>query len=109
MPDYQLASSEPAHFHDLLKEHYQAHPECFPIEFEDGYQLKDIVFSTKMDLHIRRITVSFGLRAHNYRVLPCEVLPHMCGLTEEVADPLFLRKFSVPYWALARIFKRDAK
>ena len=108
LQEYQLASSEPALFHNLLKEHYQAHPECFPIEFEDGYQLKDIVFSTKMDLHIRRITVSFGSRAHNYRVLPCEVLPHMCGLTEEVADPLFLRKFSVPYWALARIFERDA-
>jgi hypothetical protein len=98
----------PADFHHLLKEQFEAHPELFPVEFEDGYRLKDIVYSSKMDTSIRRITVSFGVRARNFRVLPSDVLPHMCGKTEEVADPLFLRKFSVPFWALARVFGRDA-
>jgi len=108
LQQYQQACSEPALFHRLLEQQHQAHPECFPVEFEDGYQLKDIIFSSKLEIHIRRITVSFGDRAHNYRILPCDVLPHMCGMTAEVADPLFLRKFNVPYWALARIFERDA-
>ncbi len=61
-----------------------------------------------MGLRIRRIKVSFGDAAHNYRVLPCDILPHMCGKTEDVADPMFLRKFNVPYWALAMIYPRDA-
>lgn len=107
LEQYQALSASPADFHQLLQEQFKAHPELFPVEFEDGYQLKDIIHSTKMGIRVRRITVSFGERAHNFRVLPSDVLPHMCGKTEEVAHPLFLRKFCVPYWALARVFGRD--
>lgn len=93
----------------MLREHFEANPELFPVEFkEDGYTLKDFVLSGKMAIRVRRITVSFGGSAHNFRVLPCDVLPHMCGKTQDVSAPLFFRKFGVPYWALAEVFARDA-
>jgi hypothetical protein len=105
--EYQRRSAAPRDFHQLLEQYYQSHPECFPVEFEDGHQLKDIIDFAKMDIRIRRIKVSFGDTTHNFRVLPCNILPYMCGNTEDVADPLFLRKFSVPFWALAHVFGRD--
>jgi len=109
LQEYEQRSRDPADFHRLLLQQFEAHPELFPREFQDdGYQLKDIVTSAKMGIRIRRITVGFGEKAHNYRVLPCDILPHMCGTTEDVADVLFLRKFNVPFWALERIFPRDA-
>jgi hypothetical protein len=35
-------------------------------------------------------------------------MPYMTGRTDEVDHALFLRKFGVPFWALARVFGRDA-
>ena len=109
LAEYQRHLDNPKDFHRLLQQQFEANPECFPPDFkEDGYSLKDFVSSGKMNLRFRRITVSFGDNAHNFRVLPSDVLPHMCGKTEDVAAPLFLRKFGVPYWALATIYPRSA-
>ena len=35
-------------------------------------------------------------------------MPYMTGFAEEVEKPLFLRKFNVPFWALAYVFGRNA-
>jgi len=34
-------------------------------------------------------------------------MPYMTARTEDVEGPLFLRKFGVPFWALAHIFGHD--
>ena len=34
-------------------------------------------------------------------------MPYMTARTDDVQGPLFLRKFGVPFWALARVFGRD--
>ena len=34
-------------------------------------------------------------------------MPYMAARVEDVEGPLFLRKFGVPFWALARVFGRD--
>jgi len=100
---------EPSDFHALLSEFYMSHPQCFPTTFEQGYELKDSTLSKKMNIRIRRISIPTdkGSKRH-YRVVPCDVLPYLCGKTQDVETPLFLRKFNVPYWALARCFGRDA-
>ena len=42
-----------------------------------------------------------------WSVHPSFVMPYMTGFTEEVSNALLLRKYSVPYEVLARIFGRD--
>ena len=34
-------------------------------------------------------------------------MPYMAARTEDVQEVLFLRKFAVPFWALAEVFGRD--
>src|SRR5205823_2638684 len=34
--------------------------------------------------------------------------PYMAGLTDDVEKPLFLRRFGVPFWALAHVFGKDS-
>ncbi len=35
---------------------------------------------------------------------PSFVMPYMTALSDDVANPLFLRRFGVPYWTLAHVF-----
>ena len=42
-----------------------------------------------------------------YSIRPSFLMPYMTGRTEDVEGPLFLRKFGVPYWALAHVFGGD--
>ena len=95
-------------FRKLLDECYVQHRECFPPEFENGFGFKDFKESRKMKMRIRRIRVGFGSEQRFYRVVPSGVMPYMTGKAEEVEDPLFLRKFSVPYWALEQVFGKSA-
>jgi len=64
----------------------------------------DCRHSKKLDLTIRRIQLRDGTR---YSIRPTFVMPYMTARTDEVEDPLFLRKFGVPFWALAKVFGRD--
>jgi hypothetical protein len=43
-----------------------------------------------------------------YSIRPSFVMPYLTARTEDVEGPLFLRKFGVPFWALAHVFGRDA-
>ena len=76
----------------------------FPNDFASGYQLKDGRMSAKQRLPIRRIVLRDGTA---YSIRPSFLMPYLTARTDEVEDPLFLRKFGVPFWALARVFGRD--
>lgn len=104
--EYQEVIDNPVGFRSMLDEQFNANPQCFPINFAEGFQFKDSSVSSKMDMRIRRITVGSGDDVRFFRVVPCDILPHMCGKTEEVADALLLRKCNVPYWMLSKIFGR---
>lgn len=77
----------------------------FPEGFAQGYLLKDERTSAKQGLRQRRIECKASGEAFSIR--PSFVLPYMTGQTDEVADPLFLRRFGVPFWAL-RMFLAKA-
>jgi hypothetical protein len=81
------------------------HPELFPPDFEKGYEMKGDYKSKRQGIKIRRIALRDGTK---YQLRPAFALPMMVGKTADVADALLLRKFSVPYWVLARIFGRNA-
>ena len=60
--------------------------------------------SVKQEISIRRIVLKDGSA---YSIRPSFLMPYMTARTADVEGPLFLRKFGVPFWALARVFGGD--
>src|SRR5947209_11632742 len=105
-PDlYQQVIDSPQRFRHTLDQCYRDSPELFPKAFAQGYTLKDDRVSAKLGLRLRRIECKATGEAFSVR--PAFALPYLTGWTGDVADPLFLRRFGVPFWALARVFGRD--
>jgi hypothetical protein len=101
---YAQVVNDPAKFRRMLDDCFQRTPELFPPNFARGYTLKDDRISVKQDLRIRRILLKDNIA---YSVRPSFLMPYMTARTEDVEGPLFLRKFGVPFWALARVFGAD--
>jgi hypothetical protein len=101
---YRQIIDQPQEFRRALDDGFQRMPELFPPNFAHGYALKDGRVSTKMDLPIRRIALRDGTA---YSVRPSFLMPYLTARTADVEDPLFLRRFGVPFWALAHVFGRD--
>lgn len=103
--EYRQVADNSEEFRRLVDRCYQQMPELFPEGFEKGYELKDRRESRKTGLTIRRIELRDGTA---YSIRPSFLMPYLSGRTDDVEAPLFLRKFGVPYWALAHVFGRDA-
>lgn len=100
--DYLQFIDEPGAFRAALDRAFSDMPELFPSAFAQGYTLKDSYRSKKTDLHLRRIECK--ATGESFLVRPSFVLPYMAALTGEVEKALYLRKFGVPFHALARVF-----
>jgi hypothetical protein len=101
---YTQAVKDPGAFRHLLDEGFRTMPELFPPNFAQGYELKDDRMSAKQGLPIRRIRLKDGTA---YSIRPSFLLPYMTARVVDVEGPLFLRKFGVPFWALAAVFGAD--
>jgi len=88
-------------FRHWLDDCFGEMPELFPVGFSQGYTMKDGRVSVKQGKWLRRIVLRDG---RSYSIRPSFLMPYMTARTEEVEAPLFLRKFGVPFWALARVF-----
>jgi len=102
---YCKAVADPAAFRLALDRLFGEMPELFPEAFAKGYVLKDSRFSKKLGIRVRRITCKATGEAFSVR--PSFALPYMAALADDVSDPLFLRSFGVPFWALAKVFGKD--
>ncbi len=91
-------------YRDFLDEVIKKSPELFPIEITEGYLMKDIRYSSKLQLYQRRILI----KNKSYTIKPSCIMPHNVGLTDEIEKGLYLRKFNVPYDALSYLFGHDA-
>lgn len=100
---YRQIVPDPVQFRSALDQLFGDFPELFPPGFELGYQFKDCRISSKLDLPIRRILLTNG---QSYSIRPSFVMPYCSALVSDVESALLFRKFSVPYWALARVFGR---
>src|SRR3954451_18054648 len=101
---YLQAVNDPVAFRRWIDDCFREAPELFPANFARGYELKDVRTSVKRGFPIRRL-LSRDRAAYSIR--PSFVMPYMIARTEDVEGPLFLRKFGVPFWALARVFGGD--
>ena len=98
---YRDIVADPKRFRRWLDDNFRDSPELFPRAFAGGYRLKDSRTSAKMGLRLRRIRCKSG---GSFSVRPGFALPYLVGSADEARDPLFLRGFGVPFWALARVF-----
>lgn len=103
---HELSIDDAVAFRKFLEFFYSDYPELFPGSFSKGYVMKDIRISSKLGIRFRRITTTCD--NITYTVQPSFVMPHCAGLTAEVSNGIFLRKFSVPYWAVAHVMGRNA-
>lgn len=101
---YSEIVSSPASFRRFLEEMSLLYPELFPKQFADGFLMKDIYYSQKLKLYFRRILV----QGNAYSIRPSFVMPYMTAFTDDVSNALFLRKFSVPYWALSSLYGKNS-
>jgi hypothetical protein len=102
--EYQQFIDDPGAFRAALDGAFWDMPELFPDAFAGGYTLKDSYTSKKTGLRLRR--VECRATGESFLVRPSFVLPYMTALTQEVEKALYLRKFGVPFHALARVFGR---
>jgi hypothetical protein len=101
---YRQVVHDPGAFRRTLDDSFRRIPEVFPAGFARGYELKDDRASVKQGLPIRRILLKDGTA---YSIRPSFLMPYMTARVQDVEGPLFLRKFGVPFWALARVFGDD--
>jgi hypothetical protein len=101
---YPQVVHDPVAFRRWIDECFRETPELFPRNFAQGYELKDARTSVRQGTPIRRLLTRDKAA---YSVRPSFLMPYMTARTADVEGPLFLRKFAVPFWALARVFGHD--
>ena len=101
---YSRIVNDPGAFRRTVDDCFRQTPESFPPNFARGYELKDDRTSAKQEILIRRILLKDGAA---YSIRPSFLMPYLTARPEDVEGPLFLRKFGVPFWALARVFGHD--
>jgi len=98
-------------YREWLDEMISKYPELFPENISAGYLLHDERSSAKLEkVRLRRIC----LKARDtegkeqvFTIAPSGIMPYFVGMTDEIEKALFLRRFDVPFWALAYVFGRD--
>ena len=109
--EYQDIVDDKVAFRQNIDRMIAEYPELFPAAIEQGYNLHDTRTSKKMpEVRLRRIKLKTRDEKGKEIVVtiaPSAVMPYMSGYTDEVEKPLFLRRFGVPFWALAYVFGRD--
>jgi hypothetical protein len=100
--DYEKFINDPDAFRVAVDRAFSECPELFPKAFAQGYILKDSYTSKKTGLCQRRIQCK--ATGESFQIRPCFILPYMTGQTKDVGKALFLRKFGVPFHALAYVF-----
>jgi len=101
--EYNRVLNDPKEFRDAIDQMAVRYPQLFPTSFQDGYKMKDIRHSARLKIHTRRIVVGHVA----YNIQPSFIMPYMTGKVDDVENALFLRKFGVPFWALAHCYGRN--
>lgn len=102
--EYGTLSQEVEAFRTWVQQCFLQYPELFPEGFSQGFQMADRRTSKKLGLSLRRVELRNGTR---FTIRPSFVMPYMTARAADVEPALFLRKFGVPFWALAQVFGRN--
>ena len=94
-------------FQKYLDNTIECYPELFPSLIKEGYILKGWTKPCKK-IAIKRRLILLKSTEKELLIHPCFVLPYLKGNTKEVSKGLLMRKYNVPYHAIASSFGRDA-
>lgn len=95
-------------FRKFLNDTYEARPELFPDDFGKGFALHSFIISRKQKgFMMRRIRLK-NKNKDVWQIRPSFMMPYMIAETEEVEKAIFLRRWGVPFDALAYVFGHDA-
>ena len=111
--EYDDIFNDKQRFREKLEGFIALYPELFPADIGQGYQWYGLRRpSVKMpEVKLRRIRLNVSDdqgQLQVYTVAPSFVLPYMTGYTDDVEKALFLRRYGVPFSALAYVFGRNA-
>src|SRR5215468_2627718 len=99
--EYDRFLTDRSYAKDRLEELYEEYAELFPEAFPWGYAFFGYTEpSMKQQLLCRRIRLEQGRTV--FTIAPAFVMPYMTGRTQDVDHALFLMRFHVPCWAIAR-------
>lgn len=102
---YEACMEDRAQCRRYLLEMLGQHPELFPQTMVKGFKFHGFLYSKKQDLTMRRIRCKEN--GEQYQIRPSFMMPYMIGPVEEIEKPLFLRRWGVPFEALAYVFGKD--
>ena len=103
---YRQCVDDARQFRLFLQQMFAQHPELFPAAFRHGFKLHDSYRSVKQAVRLRRIKLK--ATGEVFLVRPSLLLPYLAAKTSEVEKALYLRRWGVPFEALAYVFGRDA-
>lgn len=89
----------------LVDSQWEQFPELFPTEMSQGYHLCGLLpESIKLPgVQLRQIKLK-AAPGVKYTLRPSFVAPYLIGTVDELAGPLLLRRYGVPYEILTRLF-----
>lgn len=103
--EYEEIVKETKAFRSYLNKQIEQYPELFPPEIREGFNFCGFVTSKKQQSTIRRIKLA---NQEVYQVRPSFLLPYMSGKTDVIEKALYLRRWGVPFEALAYVFGHNA-
>lgn len=102
--EYDTCMEDSVAYRAYLSGMFAHHPELFPKAMANGFFFHGFLYSKKQNLSMRRIKLKAN--GEQYQIRPSFMMPYMIGRTDQVEKALFLRRWGVPFEALAYVFGR---
>lgn len=99
-PVYEQLIDKKNEFQSYLDKLIDSYPELFPRTIDAGYILKGWTKPCKK-IVVKRRRIFLKNSGEEFLIHPCFVLPYLRGNSEFVSKGLLLRKYNVPYHAIA--------
>ena len=103
---YERCLRDKSAFRQHIESEFRAHPELFPPEMEGGFVFHDSRVSAKLNLETCRILMNASRQP--YQIRPSHIMAYNVARTEDVEKGIYLRRWGVPFDALAHLFGRNA-
>lgn len=102
---YQACLDDRKTYRQHLDQMLTQHPEAFPPEMGEGFWFFGSYRSKKQQQSLRRLQMKSSKNV--YQVRPSFLLPYQVARTDDVEKAIYLRRWDVPFEALAYVFGRD--
>ena len=106
-PDYDVLISKRTQFRKYLDGIIERYPELFPVGIKQGFSFSGWVKPTKK-VFVKRRRIQIKGDSKEYILHPCFIMPYLRGNTIEISKGLGLRKYNLPYHAIAELLGHDA-